>query len=187
MLPTGTFSSNPVTDTIVITSGTITISATALNLGTTTLGSSSTPQSYVVSGSNLTGDILIGPPSGVWLSKDGGVSFQAGLLTLPQIGGSVPSTTIEAMISPYAPVGPIGGQIINTCAGITEQDVLVSGMVNAAPPPTIKVNVATLSLGTTTFGTAGAKQSFHRRRHQFDCRYRDHVAFQRVVVPGRRP
>ncbi len=113
---------------------TITLSTTTLNLGTATLGTAGTPQSYTVSGSNLTGNIIIEPPFDVWLSQDGGTSFQ-GLLILQPTGGTVTATTIEAEISSYAPQGPIGARITVTSTGATEQDVAVSGMVNFPSDP----------------------------------------------------
>jgi hypothetical protein len=135
----------------------ITVSATSLSLGTTTAGTASTPVSYMVSGSNLTGPITITPPAGVELSSDGGSTFHAMLMLTPS-SGTVMTTTIEARISASATAGSISGKITDASPGATERDVSVSGTVNAAAA--ITVSTTSLNLGTTTVGTAGTPVSY---------------------------
>jgi len=137
----------------------ITVSTSSLNLGTTTQGTAGTSQSFTVSGSNLTADILLTAPSGVQLSNNGGSSYSA-TLDLTESGGTVGMTTILARIAATAPVGPVSGVIANDSTGATEQDISVSGTVNPVPTPVITVSTSSLNLGTTTQGTAGSAQSF---------------------------
>ena len=137
----------------------ITVSKTSLNLGTTTAGTAGTPASYTVSGSNLTGPLTITAPAGVELSSDGGSTFHPSL-TLTPTSGTVPTTTIEARIHASAAVGSLSGKITNTSTGATEQDVSVSGTVNAVLTPAITVSTNSLNLGTTTAGTPGTAQSY---------------------------
>ena len=57
----------------------IVVSTSLLNLGTTTQGTAGSGQSYTVSGSNLTADILLTAPTGVELSDNGGTSYSTTL------------------------------------------------------------------------------------------------------------
>ena len=126
-------------------------------MGTTTAGTAGSTESYTVSGTGLTADILINAPTGVKLSDDGGTTWHASL-DLTETAGAVNTTTIDARIAASASVGSISGEITNTSTGATEQDVSVSGTVNAVP--TISISAGTLALGTTTTGTAGTTESY---------------------------
>src|SRR5207237_729814 len=55
---------------------------------------------------------------------------------------------------------PVTGNITDTSPGATAQNVAVTGTVNAVTTPTITVTPSTLSLGTTTAGTAGTAATF---------------------------
>jgi hypothetical protein len=138
---------------------TITVSPTTLDLGTTTVGTAGTAQTYTVSGSNLTDGIVITAPAGVEVSSDGGASYH-NTVTLPPTAGTVANTTINARISGAAAQGAISDKITDTSTGATEQDVTVTGTVNATTTPTIIVTPTTLNLGTTSAGTAGTAQTF---------------------------
>ena len=136
---------------------TVTISTGTLDLGTTTAGTAGSAESYIVSGTGLTADILITAPTGVELSDDGGTTWSTSL-DLTESDGTIDTTTIDARIAASADVGEISGSIANTSSGTTEQDVTVSGTVNAIP--TIAISTGTLDLGTTTTGTAGSTESY---------------------------
>ena len=116
----------------VVAVPTITVSTNSLNLGTTTVGTAGTAQTYTVSGSNLTANVVVTPPTGVELSLNGS-SWQSSE-TLTPSSGTVPTTTIYARITASASVGSISGNITNTSTGATEQDVAVSGTVNSSLP-----------------------------------------------------
>ena len=98
--------------------------------------------------------ILITAPTGVELSDDGGTSWSSSL-DLSETDGAVGTRpAIDARIATSAAVGIISGSITNTGGGATEQDVSVSGTVNAVP--TVTISTDSLDLGTTTAGTAGS-------------------------------
>ncbi len=130
----------------------ISVSNTSLSLGTTTTGTASNPgQTYTVSGTNLTNNVVITAPTGVELSKDGGATWQTSETLIPT-NGTLAITTIQVRISASATIGSITGNITNISSGATELDISVSGNVNALP--SISVSNTSLSLGTTTTGTA---------------------------------
>ncbi|MGP0070165.1 MAG: beta strand repeat-containing protein [Isosphaeraceae bacterium] len=108
----------------------VAISGGPLALGSTEAGTAGSPQSYTVSGNYLTNDLIITAPVGVELSDDGGTDWSPSLDIAPD-GDFVGDTTIEARISASAAVGSISGDITNTSAGATEQDVVVSGTVQS--------------------------------------------------------
>ncbi|HLW64050.1 MAG TPA: hypothetical protein VKS79_01945 [Gemmataceae bacterium] len=151
-----------VTGTVAAPAGpAIAISATSLNLGTTTFGTAGTVQSYTIVGSNLTGPITITAPTGVEVSSDGGATYHSSL-TLAPVGGTVATTTIDVRISASAPVGALAAaSITNESAGViaNSHDVDVTGTVTAAAA-TITVSPASLDLGSTAAGIAGTPHPF---------------------------
>ena len=70
----------------------------SLNTFNACLGSVSLSQTFTVSGSELSSDIVIDAPTGYEISNDGGTSWST-TLTLPQTAGSVPTTTISIRIA----------------------------------------------------------------------------------------
>jgi hypothetical protein len=127
----------------------IVVSTSSLNLGTTTQGTAGSCQSYTVSGSNLTADILLTAPTGVELSDNGGTSYSM-TLDLAESGGTVGATTVLARSVAGAPSGPLSGVIAADSAGATEQGITVSGTVNPVTTPTITLSpVAPFKLGSS--------------------------------------
>jgi hypothetical protein len=109
------------------TTPTITTSGTLTAFKTQPGVASTPPQTYTVSGSNLSEDILITAPTGFQLSTDGTNYYSS--LTLPQTGGSVSSTTIRVRLY-SATEGTFTGNIVHTSTGATEVDIAVSGTVS---------------------------------------------------------
>jgi hypothetical protein len=107
----------------------IVVSTNSLNLGTTTAGTAGAAQSFTVSGSNLTADVILTAPSGVELSDNGGTNYSS-TLDLVESGGTVGTTTVLARNTAGAPVGPVSGKIAADSTGATEQDIAVTGNVN---------------------------------------------------------
>ncbi|WP_370214713.1 IPT/TIG domain-containing protein [Mesoflavibacter profundi] len=91
----------------------------------------STEQSYDVSGTNLTNDIVISTPANWEISTTSGGPYQTTPITLTQSSGTVNSTTIYTrMISGLLNAGsPYSGNISNTSIGATTQNVPVDGTV----------------------------------------------------------
>ncbi len=125
------YSSGILTFTVGQESPSITVSINTLALGTTSQGTAGSPQSFTVSGSDLTADILLTAPTGVQLSDNGGTGYST-TLDLAESGGTVGTTTVLATIAANASLGPISGTIAANSTGATEQDVTVSGTVESA-------------------------------------------------------
>ena len=136
----GTFSSSNYN--ITYSAGSITVNAApsnptiittgALSAVSTTYGTASaSPTSFSVSGTALTDDILVTPPSGFEVSSGSGYSTS---LTLTQSGGTVASTTIYVRLAATASVAgsPYSGNIVLSSTGATSQNVAtVSSTVTA--------------------------------------------------------
>ena len=88
----------------------------------------SSEQNFSVSGSNLTADIVISPPTGYQVSITPGSGFGSSV-TLAQSGGIVNSTIIYTRFNPTALVEQVGGNITITSTGATQQNVAVTGEV----------------------------------------------------------
>ena len=128
VITTGGTSQTSPDDLFSYSAPSVTIIGGPLALGSTTTGTPGSPQSYTVSGANLTADLVITPPTGVELSDDAGTTWNTSLSLTPD-AGAVASTMIEARIGASASAGTISGAIANTSTGATEQDVTVGGTV----------------------------------------------------------
>jgi hypothetical protein len=95
------------------------------SFGNVTVDTNSSPQNYTISGSNLTTEIVITAPTGFQISLSSGNGYTT-QITLPQSGGSVPTTTIYARFSPTQ-VQAYSGNITHTSSGATTKNVAVSG------------------------------------------------------------
>lgn len=139
---TGT-SSNP-----SITTGTIT------GFGNVAVNTTSSEKSYTVSGSNLTDNITITPPSGFEISTGTGASFVAtSPITLTQSGGSVASTTIYVRFKPTA-IQAYSGNISHTTTSGNNPDVAVSGTGIAPSNPATFTATASTSTQINLSATA---------------------------------
>ena len=119
---------------------TVNVSPTITVLGSlsafsTTAGTPSTNQSYSVSGSNLSGDIVIVPPAPFEISLTGtsGWVDNSGNITLTQSGGSVALTTIYVRFNPSTG-GTSTGSITHTSASSNNPSQSVSGLALFAEP-----------------------------------------------------
>jgi hypothetical protein len=124
---------------------TVTGSTTAF---ATVAGTPSVTQTYTVSGSNLTANIVITAPSGYQVSLSPNSGFMGIVSVAPSIG-NVPTTTIYVRLS-GASVGTPSGNIINSSTGVTTQNVAVSGTVYPAPIVTASAVTTTLTCTTPT-------------------------------------
>ncbi|MBK7683714.1 MAG: hypothetical protein IPJ26_15145 [Bacteroidetes bacterium] len=111
----------------VITSGTLT-PFTACS------GIASAQQSFTVSGSNLTSNLVVTPPTGFEVSITSGSGFTNSLSFVPS-SGIVTTKTIFVRMTSTA-VGTPSGNIVCSTTGAS-QNVFASGTVNALPTPTI--------------------------------------------------
>ncbi|MFO0494841.1 MAG: beta strand repeat-containing protein, partial [Flavobacteriia bacterium] len=115
----------------LISSPTIATSGTLSAVNTTYGTASASPTSFSVSGSALTNDITIMPPSGYEISTSLASGYENSL-TLVQSGGSISSTTIYVRLAAITAVGSYSGNISLTSTGATTQNVAtVSSVVSS--------------------------------------------------------
>jgi hypothetical protein len=87
-------------------------------------------QSFTVSGSNLTGDITVTPPTDFEISTTSGSGFTSSALTLTQSGGAVPATTLYVRMKSGLAVGTYSGEnIVLSSTGYNNVNVACSGIV----------------------------------------------------------
>jgi hypothetical protein len=154
-------SSSSVTVGTVVLSGYTPLSAPSitlsshgtLNFGITAVGNSSSSQSFNVSGSNLTDNILITPSAGFQI-RTGTNSFSTSAITLMQSAGSLASTQIDVRFTPLVP-GNCSGTISCTTLGGPEQDVALSGTGIALSSATwlLTANGSASTVGSISAGT----------------------------------
>lgn len=90
----------------------------------------SAEQTFTISGSNLTNNILLTTPANFEISTTSGGGFGSNI-TLAQTGGSVPNTTIYTRLIGGLTNGNYAGNITAASTGATAQNVTVSGTVIA--------------------------------------------------------
>ena len=101
-------------------------------------GVASGEQSYSVSGSNLTEDIVVTAPTDFEVSLSSTTGFGASV-TLTESGGSVASTPVFVRMN-AASEGTPSGDITHVSAGATTVNVAVSGSVVAIPDEWVAYN-----------------------------------------------
>lgn len=106
----------------------IAVSPVSLDFGEVCVNATSGEVTYTVSGTNLTDDIVITPPSNFEISLTSGSGYVVApsYITLTPTGGVVNSTTIYVVFKPTA-VQAYSGSITHTSTGATARDVTVAG------------------------------------------------------------
>jgi len=127
----------------------------ALTAFSTPAGEPSAEQSYTVSASNLTEDLLIAAPDGFELSATSGGPY-ADTLSLSPVDGAVPATPVYVRFY-RATMGIASGVITHTSAGAYPVDVAVSG---TAYGPQI-TTTGSLVYFTAAGGSPSPVQSYH--------------------------
>ncbi|MFZ4621664.1 MAG: T9SS type A sorting domain-containing protein [Bacteroidota bacterium] len=143
----------------LLTSSTLSITASAENVthsvtgpalknfGATVFNTASAETSFTLSGSNLTGNITLTPPSNFEISKTTGGSFAAeNPITLTQSSGSVGTTTIYVRYKPTTAHGSDSGSISIASHGTTTQTVSIKGAA-VETEPTV---ASSITFGTKT-------------------------------------
>ncbi len=143
---------SPTDPAILVTGG-------PLSLGNTVTGTNSSPQTFTVSGSNLTADITITAPSLFQVSTDG--SSYGSTKTLTRSGVSVGTTTVYVMFSPSSADGAHSGTVTMSTTGAANGTVSVSGNAISTEPTTVSsaitfTNPASTSLGISWTNGNGA-------------------------------
>lgn len=89
-------------------------------------GIPSASRSYILTGSNLTGDVVVSATANLEISSDG-TTYTNQLVLIPTLGAV--SNSIQVRVSPSAPLGALtGAAVTNRSTGLTNQ-VVVSGNV----------------------------------------------------------
>jgi len=109
----------------------IQVNPTSLAFGNVNIGSCSSQQSYSLSGSNLTSEIVIHSPSGFEISGNGVTGWGNWLYYTPS-NGSV-SATVYVRFCPTL-VQNYSGNITHTSSGASQKNVSVSGSGTEVPP-----------------------------------------------------
>jgi len=155
-----------VSTSYALTVSTPTISLTPTTLTNFTYISGSGPseeQTFIVSGTNLAGDISIAAPTNYEISKTSGSGYTSPL-NFTQSGGSVSSTTVYVRLKAGLSAANYNSEVITaTSTGATDKTVTCSGSVTAAAPtatPTFSPVAGTYTSVqnvTLASATAGAK------------------------------
>lgn len=107
----------------------------------TVAGTPSSPFSYTVSASNLTGNLVVAPSNAAFEVSADNLTFGSSI-TLPQTGGSV-SATVYVRLAATAPIGAVTGTMSNSIEG--------SG-TSLASTPTLSGSVAAPPVGDLVAG-----------------------------------
>ena len=131
---TGSNSTATVTFTAVVNSGTpvVTGSVSSLTSFTSCTGTPSVERDFTISGTDLTGDVVVTAPTGFEVSLTSGSGFGSSV-TIPA-SGTLTTTTIYIRLATSATAGPLSGAITLVSQGATTQNVAVSGVINLVPP-----------------------------------------------------
>lgn len=110
---------------------------------------SSSVKSFTVSGSNLTGDILISAPNGneFTISQDPSIGY-GNFLDIGQSNGTISATTIYVRFSP-ASIGEKSGNISISSSGVATQNILVSGIGIEPTPCNLSVSDTILTFNAS--------------------------------------
>jgi hypothetical protein len=136
----------------------ITLSTSSLAFGNVTVGTYSAAQQYMVTGNNLTADIVITAPAGFQVSASSTTGFGS-TLTLTQSGGSVPATPVYARFGPIT-TGSYSDNIIHSSTGAATQNLAVTGTGNAQPGITVSTTILP-PFSNVVLYTCSAPQSYN--------------------------
>ncbi|AYL95640.1 gliding motility-associated C-terminal domain-containing protein [Mucilaginibacter celer] len=89
-------------------------------------------QEFTISGTSLTGDVIVAAPANFQLSLSRSTGY-GGTLTLTPNAGKLNSTKIYVQSASAAPAGHISGDIILSTTGLADQKIPVDGHVTAMP------------------------------------------------------
>lgn len=132
---------------------TITVSPASLTGFAYNYGSGpSSEQTFTASGSNLTANITLTPPTDYEISTTSGSGFGSSV-TLTQSGGTVSNTTIYTRLKSGLSVGNYNSEnIVASSTGATSQNVTCSGTVNCiAPTLSFASSLITKNTGDASF------------------------------------
>ncbi|MDD2297094.1 MAG: CARDB domain-containing protein, partial [Sphaerochaetaceae bacterium] len=146
----------PVSVTGTGVSPTLAVNPTSLAFGPVTINTNSTPQSYNLTGSNLTANVTVTAPTGYRVATTQNGTYNQSLTVTPS-SGSV-NTTIWVRFQPTA-AQTYNGNVTNASTGATTVNVAVTGQgVNT---PTLSVSPPSLAFGQQQINTNSTPQSYN--------------------------
>lgn len=98
----------------------------------TVAGTASTAQTFTISGSNLTDDLVVTAPTDYEVRENETGSYGSSVSFTPS-SGTVSEKTIQVRIAASASVGTPSGNVVCSSTDATSQNVAVSGTVNEPP------------------------------------------------------
>jgi hypothetical protein len=104
---------------------------TSLSFGNVVVNTNSSPQSYDVSGTNLTDNITITAPTGYQISLSTNTGF-VNAITLPQSDGTVENIPVYVRFCPTS-LTNYSGNVLNVSVGATIQSVALTGTGVSTP------------------------------------------------------
>lgn len=134
---TGAISQNvAVSGTVGEAAGPVIFVGSLSSFGYHAINSISTEKTFTVSGTNLTGGIVIAPPANFEISSTSGSGFIAnpGTISLSPTEGAVSETTLYVRFAPTA-VQSYTGNIVFNSTDATQKEIAVSG-IGSYPEPT---------------------------------------------------
>lgn len=129
----------------------------SLTAFSTTAGTASSVQTFSVSGSALTSDILVSPPPDFEVATDG-MNF-SDAATVTQSGGAA-GATISVRIKSSAAAGAKSGNIVLTSSQVASVNVAVTGIVAEAGAPLLALSVESIAGLSTGKGAASGATNY---------------------------
>lgn len=134
---------------------TITVTPASLgDFGPVAAGAASTPRSFTLSGSNLSGPVTITPPPGFEV-RTGTGAFACCPLVLPPREGKLSPMAIEVRFAP-AGTGSLAGSLSFSSPGAADQALALSGTGQAPVYPPTLSTAALAGTGSTSVSTGGS-------------------------------
>jgi hypothetical protein len=136
----------------------LTANPTSLAFGSQTVGTSSAPQSFQLTGQDLTGNVTVSAPVGYEI-RVGANAFSPNPLTLVPANGVI-NQRVDVRFVP-GNTGAITGNVVATGNGSATASVAVSGSGAPAPvDPTINASPLALNFGDVTNSGSAQTQTF---------------------------
>jgi len=142
---------------LTIKNPSLTISVGQLTNFSANVGSASLPQTYTLSGEDLSGPVAVTAPTYFEISLDG-ASYGSSVSLNPDGNGTL-SMPLLVRLAASVPVGIHSGSIIHTGGGATPSYLLLQGEAISATP-VFMISANTLSPFSTTQGKPSIRQTY---------------------------
>lgn len=136
----------------------ITNSVSSLSAFTSCQGSVSTEQTFSVSGTDLTTNVVVTAPAGYEVSSTSGSGY-APSITLTPASGSLSATTVYVRMATSASGNPSGN--ITVVSGSASQNVAVTGTVNVLPNVRFKLSPPDVTTSAIQGQTGSRTENFN--------------------------